>query len=467
MTTLVPVGRYTDAVVFQPTSNTPVSVLVFNTAGNVAENAGLPTLGAGSPDAQIPTVNNAGTALTRSGYTVASLLAAARDRATHTGTQVAATISDFAAAVTALLTWGAITGKPSTFTPSTHASTHGAGGSDPITPAAIGSDAAGTPRPPTVHGHTTGDISGFAADSRAQTEAMVVAGANVSVTASGSGASRQITIAAAGGSPGGSSGQPQFNSGGSFAGMTGVSWDNAARALSLDGGTRTANGRALTVTETWNNAGTTFTGPVINIIDNASNAASILFQIQRSGNPAFTMSKDTISCYGSNIAYSRTVGCYATAFFMLDVADAQLWFSMGSGPHASLRSDGTTAAVNGIIAQRFGAQPQSMRWYRTWISDSNYARVFLDNSSATASRFAVESAGASAGNIALELQASGTAPVRSLNPFQVPSFTVATVPSASLHSRALIYVSDESGGAVLAFSDNVNWRRVTDRAIIS
>lgn len=48
------------------------------------------------------------------------------------------------------------------------------------------------------------------------------------------------------------------------------------------------------------------------------------------------------------------------------------------------------------------------------------------------------------------------------------SYTVATVPSASTHGvGATIYVSDESGGAVLAFSDNTNWRRVTDRAIIS
>lgn len=48
------------------------------------------------------------------------------------------------------------------------------------------------------------------------------------------------------------------------------------------------------------------------------------------------------------------------------------------------------------------------------------------------------------------------------------SFTVATVPSASTSgSGATIYVSNESGGAVLAFSDGTNWRRVTDRAVIS
>jgi hypothetical protein len=48
------------------------------------------------------------------------------------------------------------------------------------------------------------------------------------------------------------------------------------------------------------------------------------------------------------------------------------------------------------------------------------------------------------------------------------SFTVATAPSASaLGAGATIYVSNESGGAVIAFSDGAAWRRVTDRAIIS
>lgn len=50
---------------------------------------------------------------------------------------------------------------------------------------------------------------------------------------------------------------------------------------------------------------------------------------------------------------------------------------------------------------------------------------------------------------------------------QLPTYTVATVPSAATYVRGLIYVSDETGGAVPAFSDGTNWRRVTDRAIIS
>lgn len=49
----------------------------------------------------------------------------------------------------------------------------------------------------------------------------------------------------------------------------------------------------------------------------------------------------------------------------------------------------------------------------------------------------------------------------------IRSYTVGTVPTASGRTGELIYVSNETGGAVVAFSDNTNWRRVTDRAIVS
>lgn len=48
------------------------------------------------------------------------------------------------------------------------------------------------------------------------------------------------------------------------------------------------------------------------------------------------------------------------------------------------------------------------------------------------------------------------------------SYTVATLPSVSdPGAGSIIYVSDETGGAILAFSDGTNFRRVTDRAIVS
>lgn len=51
----------------------------------------------------------------------------------------------------------------------------------------------------TAHTHVSGDVSDFAAASRAQTEAELVAGTNVTITPSGSGATRQLTIAATSG----------------------------------------------------------------------------------------------------------------------------------------------------------------------------------------------------------------------------------------------------------------------------
>jgi hypothetical protein len=52
-------------------------------------------------------------------------------------------------------------------------------------------------------------------------------------------------------------------------------------------------------------------------------------------------------------------------------------------------------------------------------------------------------------------------------PIRPASYTVGTVPAAASIAGAMIYVTNESGGAVPAFSDGTNWRRVTDRAIIS
>lgn len=48
------------------------------------------------------------------------------------------------------------------------------------------------------------------------------------------------------------------------------------------------------------------------------------------------------------------------------------------------------------------------------------------------------------------------------------SYTVSGAPSAATAGEgAIIYLSNESGGKVLAFSDGTAWRRVTDRAVIS
>lgn len=94
-------------------------------------------LSAGTADT-ITTVNAGGTLLSRAAYTISSLLTAAWARASHTGTQLASTISDFATAAIAAVTWSTITGKPSTFDPSAHKTSHATGGADALTAGDIG-----------------------------------------------------------------------------------------------------------------------------------------------------------------------------------------------------------------------------------------------------------------------------------------------------------------------------------------
>lgn len=52
-------------------------------------------------------------------------------------------------------------------------------------------------------------------------------------------------------------------------------------------------------------------------------------------------------------------------------------------------------------------------------------------------------------------------------PVRPKSYTVATIPAAAAGAGQLIYIADEAGGATLAFSDGTDWRRTTDRAVVS
>jgi hypothetical protein len=56
--------------------------------------------------------------------------------------------------------------------------------------------------------------------------------------------------------------------------------------------------------------------------------------------------------------------------------------------------------------------------------------------------------------------------LRKVRSTDLPSYTVATAPDVSPAGQ-LIFVTDETGGAVVAFSDGTDWRRVTDRAVIA
>ena len=52
-------------------------------------------------------------------------------------------------------------------------------------------------------------------------------------------------------------------------------------------------------------------------------------------------------------------------------------------------------------------------------------------------------------------------------PIILRSYLKTALPIVANYTGGMIYVTDEAGGAVPAFSDGTNWRRVTDRAIVS
>jgi hypothetical protein len=65
-------------------------------------------------------------------------------------------------------------------------------------------------------------------------------------------------------------------------------------------------------------------------------------------------------------------------------------------------------------------------------------------------------------------KADPTAPLDVNGPVRVGGSTVAGLPpAADVGAGALVFVSNAAGGAVIAFSDGTDWRRVTDRAVVS
>lgn len=210
---------------------------------------------AASIDGELPVFDGTtGKRLKRGTYTLATLLATARDRATHTGTQLAATISDFAAAVGALLSWSAISGKPTTFDPTAHKSSHATGGSDALTASDIGAAAAS-------HTHAL--------------SALTASGASTGQVPVWNGSAWVATTLASGGSPGGSGAELQYRSGSStFGAVAGSHYDPVTGRVAIGAGTSPAAVMHL--------AADSASEPVL-CLDMASSATAYPFQLRAAG----------------------------------------------------------------------------------------------------------------------------------------------------------------------------------------
>lgn len=124
-----------------------------------------------------------------------------------------------------------------------------------------------------------------------------------------------------------------------------------------------------------------------------------------------------------------------------------------------------------VLAVQFAGSPPAGVSFTAAKNDANGVVTLTLDMTAYANAVAAQISDLTDRLTALEtanLDARVTAVEAAIAEDKVRSYTVAGVPSAATEGAGtLIYVSDETGGAVLAFSDGANWLRATDRAVIS
>lgn len=215
-------------------------------------------------------------------------------------------------------------------------------------------------------------------------------------------------------------------------------------------------------------------------------------------NTTFTFSYDTASFTTATIttvngttvngSTALTAGGLGSASYLLNLRSNSnrfaglMQYAAADGNAPQLRfakNRGTVASPTALSSGDNALEITATTWDGT--ADRNMGSIFITAAAAHASgdtpgeiqfwttpassttrtkRFTVDKDGAL-------ISASGTTTVvDSTGLIGLRTYTVATLPSAATAAR-VIYVSDESGGAVMAFSDGTNWRRVTDRAVVS
>lgn len=199
--------------------------------------------------------------------------------------------------------------------------------------------------------------------------------------------------------PGGSSGQLQYNSSGAFGGASGLT--TTGTELTIASGTKTTSTPLLDMSQTWNAGAVTFTGLKLNVTNTASAGESKLLDLQVSGTPfcSFSLAKGLtirtttsldpwsflqkfsggliFQYQGTNrvfFDYNRISGSQATLFSWTDGNDAS-----GTIDLALVRD---TAAT---LAQRNGTAAQTFRLYDTYASATDYHRVAVRTARATLS----------------------------------------------------------------------------------
>jgi hypothetical protein len=201
------------------------------------------------------------------------------------------------------------------------------------------------------------------------------------------------------------------------------------KGATLSTGTITANTPAVDIGQTWNNSGVTFTGILANVTDTASNAASLLMDLQVGGSSKFSVSKtgslaipisqiikfgstDPASIFqGFNASLYIGGSTTATTWAAFDANGIYIrsnaafrWSTSATDPYATQLALFADAADT--LAQRRTTNAQTFRIYNTYTNANNYERAKIAWSS-NVLQIGTEKLGTGAAR-ALELQTDGT-----------------------------------------------------------
>jgi hypothetical protein len=187
---------------------------------------------------------------------------------------------------------------------------------------------------------------------------------------------------------------------------------NAAITLNSTTGVN-VNGGPLTLTQTWTDAATTYTGLQVNVTDSGSNAASLLMDLRVGGvsrasvrkdgrgvfnagvtfgNPS-TTSSGTIA--GTNSPENSSLETYQLFVFQKGVA-----FPHGGPLATAARLIGDAADT---VAQRRSTNPQESRIYGTYTGAGNYRRLALKMSNTGVAQIVAEGGGSGASGNRIEI----------------------------------------------------------------
>jgi hypothetical protein len=194
-------------------------------------------------------------------------------------------------------------------------------------------------------------------------------------------------------------------------------------ALDFATGSITSSRPSWNVTQTWNSGATTFTGLALNVTDTASNAASLLMDLQVGGTTRFSVRKDGSIRFPNSTSPTVMLNFQYAGYGIGSNANGDTVVVVNLTPRATLGVSATLSNIgafqfsstgdsNGTpdarlfrdaantLALRNGTAAQAFNVYGTFTDSSNYRRAALAMTTAGVATLKAEGAGTgSSGNV--------------------------------------------------------------------